>query len=312
MILEMLRIYVCLDDTHIENMVKKAQSTYKMYYIKKKNGGKRQIFHPSKETKVLQYALIDLFLNHIPISDCAKAYVSGLKSPLLNNAKVHAPFKYSLHIDFENFFPSIKPNDLVCALKRENVDLNVKDVDLLRRILFLNFNGKELLSIGAPASPICSNIVMKLLDTQFDQIAKSINGQYSRYADDIWFSTNEKNGCQNFYTEVEQIIHNCEWPKLKINAQKTHYQSRKGKRIITGLSITPSGDVVIPRDKKRYIRSLLLKRKYKIIEKKEEAYLKGYLSFIRDVEPDYINHLIIKYGEEIVLAKKYMVKVDST
>ena len=53
MILDLLKTYVCLDDSHIESMVKKAQSTYKMYYIKKKNGGTRQIFHPSKETKVL-------------------------------------------------------------------------------------------------------------------------------------------------------------------------------------------------------------------------------------------------------------------
>ncbi len=303
MILDILKTYICLDDNHIETMVKKAQSTYKMYYIKKKNGGTRQIFHPSKETKVLQYALIDLFLSRISISDCAKAYIKGMKSPLLNNAKIHAPYKYSIHIDFEDFFPSIKPDDLAIALKKDRYNLNTKDIELLNRILFLSFRGKEFLSIGAPASPICSNIVMKILDIQFENTAKRLNGKYSRYADDIWFSTNETKGCEEFYKEVYKIIKHNESPKLKINTLKTHYQSRKRRRIITGLTITPSGNVVIPREKKRYIRSLLLKRKFGTIKEKEEAYLKGYLSFIRDVEPDYINNLIIKYGEETVLLK---------
>lgn len=303
MILDLLKTYICLDDSHIESMVKKAQSTYKMYYIKKKNGGTRQIFHPSKETKVLQYALMDLFLNNIPISDCAKAYKKGIKSPLLNNAKIHAPYKFTIHIDFKEFFPSIKPDDLVNALKNEGLIFSEKDVTLLKNILFLNFRGEEFLSIGAPASPICSNIVMKMFDLQFENTAKKLNGKYSRYADDIWFSTDEKKGCEEFYKEVSEIIRKNESPKLKINNLKTHYQSRKGKRIITGLSITPSGDVVIPREKKRYIRSLLLRRKYGIVNEKEEKYLKGYLSFIRDVEPDYINNLIIKYGEDTVLAK---------
>mgnify|MGYP001810597657 CR=1 FL=1 len=303
MILDLLKTYVCLDDSHIESMVKKAQSTYKMYYIKKKNGGTRQIFHPSKETKVLQYALMDLFLNNIPISDCAKAYKKGIKSPLLSNAKIHAPYKYSIHIDFKEFFPSIKPDDLVNALKNEGFIFSEKDITLLKNILFLNFRGEEFLSIGAPASPICSNIVMKMFDLQFENTATKLNGKYSRYADDILFSTDEKKECEEFYKEVSEIIRKNESPKLKINNLKTHYQSRKGKRIITGLSITPSGDVVIPREKKRYIRSLLLRRKYGIINEKEEKYLKGYLSFIRDVEPDYINNLIIKYGEDTVLAK---------
>lgn len=298
MIYEMIKRYTCLDDSHLHNAINLAPFAYKKYDIPKKKGGTRQIFHPSKETKLLQYAIIDTFLYKLPVHDSATAYRYKFKRPLFSNAIVHAPYKYSLHLDFLNFFPSIKPSDLFNVLIANNIELSPEDHLVLSKTLFITHKDKTFLSIGAPASPIISNIVMYDLDQIINKIAKNeFNGVYTRYADDIWFSTDFKSGSNLFLTFVQDHINNISSPKLSLNLKKTHFCSKKKNRTVTGLTLTPNGDVLIPRIKKRHIRSLLNKKRCGAISENENSYLKGYLSFINDIEPDYLNSLIIKYND---------------
>ena len=302
MVFDMIKRYTCLEEANIREMIKNSQMSYKMYYKTKKNGGLRQIFHPSKETKLLQYAIIDMLLSKINIHHSATAYVEGRKSPLLKNAIQHANFNYSLHVDFKDFFPSIVPNDLLNTLFSIGIDLNNDDKYILRKILFISHKGKEFLSIGAPASPVVSNIVMTFLDSKlYTEAIETYHGIYTRYADDIWFSTNSKSGSNEYYEFIEKTLLETISPKVIVNKNKTLFCSKRKARIITGLTVTPSGEVVVPRIKKRILRSLLLKKKNGLTTLKENNYIKGYLSFIRDIEPDYINHLIIKYGENLII-----------
>jgi hypothetical protein len=90
-----------------------------------------------------------------------------------------------------------------------------------------------------------------------------------------------------------------EYPSQKLNEKKTCICSRKGKRIITGLSVTPEGNVVIPHIKKRYIRSLIHNYTLQKADDTTVKYIKGYISFIKDVEPSFLNSLLIKYGEKM-------------
>ena len=60
-----------------------------------------------------------------------------------------------------------------------------------------------------------------------------------------------------------------------------------GYRLVTG------------RERKRYIHHLLNKIKYNNINKEKYIYLRGMLSFILDVEPDFYNRLVIKYKEDV-------------
>jgi RNA-directed DNA polymerase len=276
-----------------------------MYYVPKKNGGKRQIFHPSKETKLLQYALINTFLKKFPIHPSAMAYKEGIPSPLRKNAEVHSKYRFSLHVDFADFFPSIVPEDLFVAIGNSNYILSIEEKYILKNVLFIDFGKRIFLSVGAPSSPIISNIVMYKLDVKFDNEAvKTYNGVYTRYADDIWFSANDKDSSNNYYDFINISINSTNSPKLFLNEKKTHFCSKKKARIITGLMITPKGEVVVPRKGKRYIRALIYKNQKNGLNEKEKNNLSGYLAFIHDVEPDYLNKLYIKYGKEIKPLKK--------
>jgi len=300
MIQELLLKYSCLDIIHLNNVVTDAPISYKMYYKEKRNGGMRQIFHPAKETKLLQYGIIDLFLSKFAIHEYAMAYKLGLKKPLYNNAIIHAPYKYSLHIDFREFFPSILPEDLLKVIRENEILLDKTDERIIRNVLFIRYKGKNFLSIGAPASPIISNIVMFNLDKLLcDEAKNEFNGVYSRYADDIWFSANDIEASNKYYAWIKRVVERNKSPKLEINEKKTLFCSRKKSRTITGLRITPDGNVVIPREKKRILRSLILNRINSNTSEKQNAYINGYLAFLHDVEPDYYNSLIIKYGEKL-------------
>jgi len=283
----------------------KAQKSYRKYNIKKKKGGNRTIFHPSKLTKSLQYAIIEIVLRELPVHQSAAGYIRGIKSPLFRNATKHARFRYSVRIDFEDFFPSLCPNDLIKIVKSfgKFKDISKDDEEFLTKSLFAKYpKGQIGLPIGAPSSPIISNIVMFSLDEKINKLAisTSVDSVYTRYADDLVFSSNEKGACKEFYDAVIILINNTKSPNLKINKEKTVFTSRGIKRVITGLYVCPDGGVSIGRNNKRYIRKLLLLLKHGELDKKTAKYLSGYLSFILDVEPDFYNRLVIKYGAETV------------
>ena len=169
---------------------KKSQNTYKKYSIPKKRKGHRKISHPSKETKLLQYACVELLIDYIKPHPAAHGYIRGQKSPLLNNASKHAKQPFLLRVDFKDFFPSIRPADLFEILKVDKVINDIKltenDQHFLENVFFLqNPDGSKGLPIGAPSSPWVSNIIMIDLDSQLSTLAEKNDFIYTRYADGL-------------------------------------------------------------------------------------------------------------------------------
>ena len=140
------------------------------------------------------------------------------------------------------------------------------------------------------------------LDEKMARLTMSISPDsiYTRYADDIVFSSNEKGACKKFYQGLKKILKNTKSPNLKVNTIKTVFTSRGTKRVITGLHICPDGRVSIGRRNKRYIKKLIYDFKGNSLDSNQRKYLSGYLSFILDVEPDFYNRLALKYGAELV------------
>ena len=285
--------YIGCDQKTVLMLSQKAGISYKIYTIPKKNGGQRRIFHPSRETKALQYALLSILLKDFKVHECAVAYRRGIKSPVLVNATKHAGFSYSIRIDFKDFFPSLKPNDLFTVLGVDKFSADEKN--FLERALFLYYKGQFILTIGAPTSPIISNIIMFDMDEKIAALSKMIDEHsvYTRYADDIFFSTNRKGGCGKFIDGVGKLVAATNSPKLTINSKKTAYLSRGNRRQITGLTISPNGRISIGRSRKRMIKSLFLEYKCARLDEKSIASLRGHLAYIKDVEPSFINRLIL-------------------
>ncbi len=113
-----------------------------------------------------------------------------------------------------------------------------------------------------------------------------------------FFSTTNKNVLRIIQKGVSSIIKNLEYPKLTINNKKTRHSSKKNRMSVTGVVITVDKKLSIGRDKKRFIRGQVYN--WKTLNPEEKSYLSGYLSFVKSVEPSYINRLCDKYSSQVI------------
>ena len=176
--------------------------------------------------------------------------------------------------------------------------LSSEDIEAVVRLCCIRHIEKPLcLSIGAPSSPILSNLIMHKFDSVFDQLCKSKGIIYTRYADDITLSTNIRELSIEFKKEILSVIRKSDCPKLELNHKKTIHLSRRTTRRVT-LVITNDARVSLGRKKKRIISSLI--HKYSIAIISQDRYLQGQLGFAKDVEPDFYIRMTEKYGAPLV------------
>jgi len=243
----------------LETTVSNLQSlinhpNYISFKIPKRKGGTRDIYAPEGQLKTIQKNL-NFFLQSYFL--CVKpnevhGFVMHPKSMHLNcniveNAKMHSQKKYVLNIDLKDFFPSISA-------------FQVKEMFLSQLFgypehistalaLLTTYEGK--LPIGAPTSPVISNFICKKLDADLIEFAIQNNLTYSRYADDLTFSSNSKIEQDSMLGIRELIQQN----KFKINEKKFRLQSSNRKQTVTGITVNEK--VNVDRKKLKKIRAML-------------------------------------------------------
>ncbi|SOB94429.1 retron St85 family RNA-directed DNA polymerase [Thalassospira xiamenensis] len=271
---------------------------YKTYSIDKRSGGKRKISQPSRDLKAVQRFVLSEYLEkRLVIHSSAKAYRVGVS--IVDNAKEHVAQKYLLKMDFSNFFPSILSSDFMKLLRRDKIVDSEEEVKLLSKIFFMNDSGSLRLSIGSPGSPSISNAIMY----DFDEVIskKSIDNSifYTRYSDDITFSTNEKDILFSWPNVVSDVLRGIDFPKLKINTDKTKFSSKKFNRHVTGITLANQGYLSIGREKKRLIRARV--HNAMNLDDEEILSLSGDISFACQVEPNILEKLWRKYPDQMNL-----------
>ena len=102
---------------------------------------------------------------------------------------------------------------------------------------------------GAPTSPTLTNLVCQRLDKKLYKYAKSINANYSRYADDITFSANKQIFDETFKKTLIDIIEVQE--KFKINFEKERLQNGGERQAVTGIIVNRKSNV-----ERKYIKDI--------------------------------------------------------
>lgn len=297
MLLKYLSERLLLEKSYIEELANTASVRYKQYFIPKRNGGLRSILHPAKELKTLQRVIHEDVLTRLPVHKAAHAYRKGLG--LRKHASVHSTSHYMLRMDFKNFFESISAEDIENFFSENSLlissEWGKEDTLLLRKIVCY----KSSLTIGSVTSPTISNAICYELDLIVDRLCLSKGVKYTRYADDLYFSTDKPNVLKEIEKNIHIVVSKLRKPNaLKINNSKTHHSSKKNKMSVTGLVITNDGQVSIGRDKKRKIRSMV--HQWETLNGKERKYLVGYISYCVSIEPEFINTLCRKYGADVI------------
>ncbi|KQX40003.1 hypothetical protein ASD04_04975 [Devosia sp. Root436] len=267
------------------------------------------IAQPARELKNLQYFLIDRTLSKLPVHSAAAAYRENVG--IRSNAAAHARNEVILKLDFSDFFPSIKPRDwmLFCgSLDPEVAEASGlatgADVMLATRLLFWGRGTFEpkCLSIGAPSSPVLSNVLMFAFDTAVAAHAIQNDVVYTRYADDITLSSDRSKQILLVEAAIRRYIKRYRSPALTINEEKRGLYTSGQKKMVTGLVVTPEKRVSLGRDRKRMISSLVHRFTLTQLELPKIAYLQGMLAFARDVEPSFYASLERKYGQPTMRA----------
>lgn len=262
--------------------VQVRQKSYTQFHIPKKSGGTRTITAPNGELKdillTLAFVLSEIY---IPTSE-AMAFMRG--KSIVDNARQHIGHNYVLNIDLADFFTSITSYMVETNLVRIGVPpLVARDIATI--CTYPTIANHRILNVvpqGAPTSPVLSNICAMPLDARLSGLARRFHLAYTRYADDITFSSNH-NVYQtegDFMLELHRIIDECHF---SINDRKTRLQKRGAKQEATGLTVCCKPNV-----SRRYIKNLRVlihKIKHKTsLNAHKINVVRGKLNFLRMVK----------------------------
>jgi retron-type reverse transcriptase len=229
---------------------KPAAQKYRTFDIPKRKGGTRVIKAPSDDLKLVQQRLSELLQDCVDEINSAKnikdkiAHGFKRKRSIITNARQHRKRRWVFNIDLEDFFPSINFGRVRgFFMQDKNFQLH-KDVATVLAQIACDDNS---LPQGSPCSPVVSNLIAHVLDMHLVRLASKVGCTFSRYADDLTFSTNKK----EFPTDIAEPspsdphlwLPGAELRRLvghagfRINDAKTRMHYRTSRQDVTGLVV---------------------------------------------------------------------------
>jgi len=175
-----------------------------------------------------------IFQHNIPLNN---AVVSFRKNKsYLDLFEPHIKNYYFLRLDIKSFFHSIDTDDIKYILSTyfedDYID-NDKKQTLIDAFINLvtykvpddspnkDFRGKKILPMGFVTSPVISNIIFRKIDIQIQKFCSQHNIIYTRYADDMLFSSDKNSKyvhSNGFINEISILVSQM---KFKLNQHKT-------------------------------------------------------------------------------------------
>jgi RNA-directed DNA polymerase len=287
---------------------------YNNFQIKKKRGSFREIYSPDKKLRKVQrrlnYFLQAYYLWIKPSEVYGFVVHPDYLGPYCNivaNAQVHVGKKYVLNMDLKDFFPSISAKRVKDVFSSPLFDFEEQIAIALT--LLTTYEGK--LPIGAPSSPVISNFICLGLDSDL-KLFSEVNGlTYSRYADDLTFSSDFVISNDDILDIILIIKKN----NFEVNEKKLHLKTANQKQTVTGLIVNDK--VNIDRKFLKKIRAMLhdltkngllaaVKNHFSLEKPSEIHYsrfinrLQGYINFVGQVR-----------GKTDVLYLKYKTEFDT-
>ncbi|MCF6204971.1 MAG: hypothetical protein L3J59_15100 [Methylococcaceae bacterium] len=270
---------------------------YQRFGIHKKTGGVRLISAPMPRLKRLQYWVLDNILQKIPLSNNAHGFVP-LRS-IVTNAQPHVGKKVVINMDLKDFFPTVgyprikglfanqgygEEVSILLALICSEPDTQTVEMDGQRYYIH---SKERFLPQGAPTSPAISNIICYRMDKRLQGLAKKYGFVYTRYADDLTFSSQD----------IDKIMPLLNWVKATVteegfvvHPEKTRIMHQGVRQEVTGIVVNEQ--LSVNRKHLKQFRALLFQIKKDGYGNKKWGKggsllptLKGYAHFVKMVNP---------------------------
>lgn len=256
----LLRRVLRVDESDLDKAIRGKMSAYEIFFIPKKQG--ERVIHglteepQGKMLAELQRKLLRNFLQLQPLPSPAYGFVKGesYQSYLLP----HTGHRFFMRVDIRHFFDSITEKQVRDMLKEI-----VTDEEALEAIYEL-CTLEDRVPQGAVTSPAISNLVFARADQRILKYCQKVENQrkvrvrYTRYADDLLFSSDQFDFRENpsFFKMLIHIL------------KEFHFSINRSKTIMTQNEISMNGYVVgncirLSKSKTENLRKLLycLRRK---------------------------------------------------
>ena len=290
----------------IDNALDLAHIRYRKIRIPKRSGGYRTAIQPAAELKLIQQWLMTYVLSKLPVSSIATAFQPG--TSIVKNAHLHQNSHYSVRVDLEKFFPSLKLADFRKLLATMGLGMLPSGVTELEFDQFISkacFDREGSLPIGYLTSPCIANALMYEFDKELEgAVTKDVprfgNAVLTRYADDFVFSSDKRGACHEFLKSITELSLKTDSPKLRVNSAKTRYMSRAGgTTLVTGLRINQVGLVRVHANYRDHVRLLLKLYSSGNLKEEDVQRLRGHVAFVEHADPRLFTRLSFRYHEEI-------------
>lgn len=273
-----------------------CKKRYQSFTIKKKSGADRTIHAPVKGLKSILRSLNFVLQCIYEPHEATTGFVLG--KSIVDNAQKHVGHHYVLNMDLKDFFHTFDRNRVKMGFMYEPFNLNGEKEPLAFLLASLCTHSFEIdgevrtvLPQGSPTSPTLTNILCKKLDRRLNGLAKRFGATYTRYADDITFSSlHNIYADETFNKELKRLIEDDQ--KLVINPKKTRLQKRVYRQEATGLIVNDRVNV-----RRRYIKQirmwLFYWEKYGY-EKATQIFKRDYIAdkgYTKNINADLVNVL---------------------
>ena len=234
-----------IEPSHLHYITSRRRERYRYreFEIPKKDGRPRKILAPHRTVKILQRKLLHALNLVYDAHPAAHGFVPGRS--ILTNAQPHQSKRFVLNADLEDFFPSITfPRVRGLFIKRFR--LPDRAATVLARICCNTDDDPDHLPQGAPTSPIISNMICHSMDHALVGLARDHGLFYTRYADDLTFSTNRRPFPQAVAVEHDgrlltlgaALVRVAEEENgFTLNARKSRLFSKARRQEVTGLTV---------------------------------------------------------------------------
>lgn len=275
------------------------ENHYKHYEIPKRSGATRTIEEPYPSLKEIQTWILKNILtpaSHNHVLPVAKAFMPGVS--LRDNARFHKRKKHVVALDIRDFFGSIHSGAVYGVFHGLGYSVSVSTL-LMKLCTF-----HDSLPQGAPTSPMLSNLVFAAIDKKIFHYCRLRNIMYTRYADDLVFSSNSID-INHLIAYVTARVQNF---KMLINTEKTKVMGRGTRQNVTGVVVNEKMQVT-RKYRDRIRQEVYYMQKYGVTEHiqhmsdlpmwiiKPEHYIRhlyGKINFVLQINPKDSEFLLYK------------------
>jgi RNA-directed DNA polymerase len=222
-------------------------SHYVRFQIPKKTGGMRAISAPLPRLKQAQQWILDRILDQVVLHPSAHGFRRGRS--IVTNARPHVHPEVVINLDLQDFFPTISyqrvkgvfislgySEAVATILGLICTEPDITQVELDSRNYYIA-QGVRHLPQGAPSSPALTNILCRRLDRRLDGLAKSRGFIYTRYGDDLTFSTTDKNRLKDIGNILQGASSIVAHEGFQIRPDKTRVLRPSRHQEVTGIVV---------------------------------------------------------------------------